>query len=214
MKLAYLDRPSGTPESPNTGLESRCLLVLHREGTTPLDEAARVADRLPGGGRVVLPFGDYAFYPSGMEVGGACWYRVLPGYEGTDPISLAKAVVQVGDLVDDLDAERPVLIGSGQGGVVALGATLLHAHRAPAAVCIDTPSAHVALLPTSLLEAARPRVLLLAGGPGAGSDHETLASLLGRHGIESSTWVHTAGGTPEVCDEAMTEQVTRWLHDD
>lgn len=213
MRLAYLDRPP-TPMSPDTAGVQPCVVVLHSEGTTPAEEAARVADRLPGGGRVVLPFGDYAFYPSGMEVGGACWYRVLPGYEGTDPISLVKAVVQVGDLVDELDVERLVLIGSGQGGVVALGVGLLEAERRPAVVCIDTPPAHVALLPTSLLDAGRPRVLLLAGSRDAGSGHEALASLLGAHGLEPNIWVHTAVGTPEERDEAMTGQVTRWLHDD
>ncbi len=125
-----------------------------------------MADRLPGGGRVVLPFGDYAFYPSGMEVGGLCWYRLLPGYEGTDPISLAKAVVQVGDLLDDLDcrAACPDRLRPGRGGGPRRRAC--SSRRRPAVVCTDTPRGPCGPAAPALLDAGRPRVLLLRRKPG------------------------------------------------
>ena len=96
-------------------------------------------------GRTVVPFGDYAFYPSGMAIGGLCWYRLLPGFAGTDPISLAKAVVQVCDLLDDLAMPSPVLTGFGQGAVVALGAGSLRPDRVGSVVAIDPHPADVAL---------------------------------------------------------------------
>ncbi len=76
------------------------------------------------GGRLVVPFGDYATTPSGMEVGGPCWYRSLPGGAGTDPLTLTRAVVQVSDLLDDAGLDRPVLMGWRQGAAVALGVGL------------------------------------------------------------------------------------------
>ncbi len=205
MRLAYLDRPTGLTGAP--------VVVLHREGVTPADEASRVADRWPEPSRVVLPFGDYAYYPSGMEIGGLCWYRVLPGFEGTDPISLTKAVVQVGDLLDDLDLDRPVITGSGQGAVVALGAGLL-AGRGTSVVCVDAPVAHAALLPASLLDSDRPvRILLLAGAPAAGADLGRMRELLDRHGLRADTWCWSGGGTREERDQAMADESARWLQD-
>ena len=95
-------------------------VVLHREATPP-ERDAEVARATGVVGRTVTPFGDYAYYPSGMAIGGICWYRLLPGYAGHRPISLAKAVVQVCDLLDTTAMERPLLAGFGQGAVVALG---------------------------------------------------------------------------------------------
>lgn len=206
MKLAYLDRATGSTGDP--------VVVLHREGVAPLDEAARMADRLPATGRVILPFGDYAYYPSGMEIGGLCWYRVLPGFEGTDPISLTKAVVQVGDLLDDLDLDHPVLTGSGQGGVVALGAGLLARRAGTSVVCVDAPAAHADLLPAALL-APDPdaRILLLAGGPDAGGGLGRMRDLLDAHGIHADTWCWSGDGSPDEGDQAMADHAVEWLQE-
>jgi predicted esterase len=207
VRLAYLDRPIG-PTGPT-------VVVLHHEGATPADEATRVADRLPGTGRVILPFGDYAYYPSGMEIGGLCWYRVLPGFEGTDPISLTKAVVQVGDLLGDLGLERPVLTGSGQGAVVALGAGLLAGRAGSSVVCVDAPVAHLALLPDSLLAAdPPPRVLLLAGGPAADDDLGRMRDLLGAKGLPADTRAVPGSDSRGETDRAMADEAARWLPGD
>ena len=206
VKLAYLDRATGSTGDP--------VVVLHREGVAPLDEAARMADRLPATGRVILPFGDYAYYPSGMEIGGLCWYRVLPGFEGTDPISLTKAVVQVGDLLDDLDLDHPVLTGSGQGGVVALGAGLLARRAGTSVVCVDAPAAHADLLPAALL-APDPdaRILLLAGGPDAGGGLGRMRDLLDAHGIHADTWCWSGDGSRDEGDQAMADHAVEWLQE-
>ena len=106
MKLAYRDFPSTS--------SSVAAVVFHPEGPPSIDRPTRMAQSSGAVGRVVAPFGDYAFYPSGMEVGGICWYRAVPGSTAADPISLTKAVVQATDLLDDLGLDRPALIGWGQ----------------------------------------------------------------------------------------------------
>jgi pimeloyl-ACP methyl ester carboxylesterase len=164
VKLAYLDLAPGEPLPGTPGAVAAGEAVVGPAGGAPAGGGVpavvlhREAEAAPAGpvglvratglaGRVVFPFGGYAFYPSGMEVGGVCWYRVLPGYEGTDPISLATAVVQVCDLLDDLDLDRLLLVGFGQGAVVALGAALVRPDRVGSAVAVDPWPGHVALLP-------------------------------------------------------------------
>ena len=162
MKLAYLDLPGeGVPA-----------VVLHREATPP-ERDAEVVRATGVVGRTVTPFGDYAYYPSGMAIGGICWYRLLPGYAGTDPISLAKAVVQVCDLLDTTAMERPLLAGFGQGAVVALGVGSLRSGRVRAVVAVDPHPAHLGLLPEAVWESPEPPPILPGvlgpGGPsGAG----------------------------------------------
>jgi pimeloyl-ACP methyl ester carboxylesterase len=155
LKLTYLDQPAPA------GSGAPAVVALHREalvGTSGLHELAELA-RSAGAGRVVVPVGNYASYPSGMEIGGTCWYRILPGYAGTDPISLATAVVQLGDLLEDLEPSwgsgPPVLVGWGQGAVVGLGAALLWPERVASVVCVDAAPAHVALLPGRCFEPGR-----------------------------------------------------------
>jgi pimeloyl-ACP methyl ester carboxylesterase len=206
MKLAYQDAPSAGPGVP--------AVVLHREGMTSIDGPMGVALASTGVGRVVAPYGHYAYYPSGMEVGGICWYRVLPGFTGTDPISLATAVVQVCDLLDDLDLDRPVLIGWGQGGVAALGAGLLQAGRVGSVVSVDAPAGHVALLPARALDADHPPPLLLAATnpSGEASLHE-LQTQLGGRGPTPTTWCCSVNGSPEDQDKAVAERIGLWLEE-
>jgi hypothetical protein len=203
MKLAYQDMAAAEPGVP--------AVVLHREGMTSVDGPTGVARATAGVGRVVVPYGDYAYYPSGMEVGGICWYRVLPGFAGTDPISLAKAVVQVCDLLDDLQLHRPVLMGWGQGGVVAVGAGLLRAGQVGSVVSVDAPVGHFELLPARARAAeARPPLLLAATDPSDGPVLDQQQGVLsgGRNPI---TWSGPVEGTCEDKDKALSVRIGQWL---
>ena len=190
MKLAYLDLV-GVGEGPPA-------VVLHREASTGAEPSV-AALRRAGAGRVVAPYGGYAYYPSGMEVGGVCWYRVLPGFSGTDPISLTTAVVQVTDLLDDLDLDRSLLVGFGQGAVVAVGAGLLRPDRVGWVVGVDPWPGHLALLPQACgasgrpagsggADAAGPQVLLAGSSPGAADTVAASAAVLAGRGADAVTW--------------------------
>ncbi|HEX4246119.1 MAG TPA: hypothetical protein VHY77_11160, partial [Acidimicrobiales bacterium] len=187
-------------------------VVLHREGMASVDEPVGVARASAGVGRVLAPYGDYGFYPSGMEVGGISWYRVMPGYAGTDPISLAKAVVQVCDLLDDLELDRPVLMGWGQGGVVALGAGLLRAGPVRSVVSVDAPSGHVELLPARALAAeSRPPMLLATTDSTAAPLLEQQEGVLSLGGHAPTTWCCPVDDPPDDRDKAVAERIGRWL---
>jgi pimeloyl-ACP methyl ester carboxylesterase len=178
-------------------------------------------------GRVVAPFGDYGFTASGMELAGICWYRTVPGHAGADPLSLARAVIQVGDLLDDLALDDLALIGWGQGAVVALGLGLHRRDRVASVVGVDAPAAHVEALPAGVLsEPVAPPVLLIgteddpvthqrdpgqpdAAGPDGAVDAE---ACLRAHGIAVTGWRWT-GGSDEERDKAIAEQIGRWLGD-
>lgn len=205
MKLAYRDLPSASSGPP--------AVVFHPEGPPSVDRPARMAQSGGAVGRVVAPFGDYAFYPSGMEVGGICWYRAVPGTTAADPISLTKAVVQASDLIDDLGLDRPALIGWGQGGVVALGAALLRPGQVGSVVCVDAVAAHLELLPLAALATDGAPLLLIAATDTAGE--QTAADQqdrLGRHGIVASTW-HWSGDDGDERDKAVAERIGQWLTD-
>jgi pimeloyl-ACP methyl ester carboxylesterase len=206
MKLAYRDFPSTS-----SGIAA---VVFHPEGPPSIDRPTRMAQSSGAVGRVVAPFGDYAFYPSGMEVGGTCWYRAVPGSTAADPISLTKAVVQATDLLDDVGLDRPALIGWSQGGVVALGAALLRPGHVGSVVCVDAAAAHLELLPPAALATDRPPPILLAATDPAGertvSDQQ---ELLGGHGIFTSTWHWTGDDGEEARDKAVAERIGQWLTD-
>jgi pimeloyl-ACP methyl ester carboxylesterase len=205
MKLAYQDIAAAAPGRP--------VVVLHGEGMTSVDGPTGVARASAGVGRVVAPYGDYAYYPSGMEVGGICWYRVLPGFAGTDPISLAKAVVQVCDLLDDLQLHLPALIGWGQGGVVAVGAGLLRAGQVGSVVSVDAPSGHFELLPARARVAeARPPMLLAATDPTGGPSLDRQQRVLSA-GRAPITWCGPVDGTPDDRDKALSIRIGQWLED-
>ena len=179
-----------------------------------IDGPTGVAQATAGVGRVLAPYGDYGYYPSRMEVGGICWYRVLPGFAGTDPISLAKAVVQVCDLLDDLGLHRPVLVGWGQGGVVAVGAGLLRSGQVGSVVSVDAPLGHLELLPARALAAAnRPPILLAATDPSAGPILDQQQRLLSGAGKAPTTWCCGVEGTPDDRDKALVERIGRGLED-
>jgi pimeloyl-ACP methyl ester carboxylesterase len=181
---------------------------------TSIDGPMGVALASTGVGKVVAPYGQYAYYPSGMEVGGICWYRVLPGFTGTDPISLATAVVQVCDLLDDLDLDRSVLIGWGQGAVVALGAGLLQPGRVGSVVSVDAPAGHVALLPSRALSANLPPPMLLAAtDPWDDATLRELQTQLGRRRLTPTTWCCLVNGSPEDQDKAVAERIGMWLEE-
>jgi pimeloyl-ACP methyl ester carboxylesterase len=206
MRLTYRDLAAVASGPP--------AVVLHAEGSVSTDDLAEVARASGAVGRVVAPFGDYAYTANGMEVAGICWYRILPGYAGTDRISLAKAVVQVGDLLDDLDLGNPVLIGWGQGGVVALGAGLLGAGAVESVICVDGDPAHIELLPARALgKADHPRLLLAATDGGRGPTLGDLQAYLGGHGIESSTWEWSHEESGMERDEALAHRIGSWLED-
>ncbi|HEX3566346.1 MAG TPA: alpha/beta hydrolase [Acidimicrobiales bacterium] len=204
MKLAYQDIAAAAPGVP--------AVVLHREGMTSIDGPTGVARASAGVGRVLAPYGDYAYYPSGMEVGGICWYRVLPGFAGTDPISLAKAVVQVGDLLEDLQLDRPVLIGWGQGGVVAVGAGLLRADQVSSVVSVDAPPGHFELLPARARAAeGRPLMLLAATEPSGGPVLDQQRRVLSDRGRAPITWCCPVDGTSDDRDKALSVRIGQWI---
>ncbi|HEY7916477.1 MAG TPA: alpha/beta hydrolase [Acidimicrobiales bacterium] len=205
MRLAYRDIAAGSP--------GPTVVVLHREGTaSSIDGLAEVVRASGAVGRVVAPVGDYAYTASGMEVAGVCWYRILPGFAGTDPISLAKAVVQVCDLLDDLALEQPAIIGCGQGGVVALGAGLLRAGTVGSIACVDAIPEHVGLLPAAALAAAtRPRVLLGVTDPGAGPTLDGLEAQLRPHGIDAVGWLWSEEEDGKDRDDALARRIGSWL---
>ena len=147
MKLAYrvVEPEGGTAHASHAEAvagESTAVL-LHGQGGVPVDQMVAFARRVGLAGTVVVPFGDYATTPSGMEVGGPCWYRSLPGGAGTDPLTMTRAVVQVSDLLDDAGLGRPVLVGWRQGGAVAVGVGLLAPSGVRAVVAVDAPAAHL-----------------------------------------------------------------------
>ncbi len=223
MKLTYRDVPA--PEAAGRGMPA---VVFHGEGETSFGRPLDVVRASRDVGRVLVPFGNYASYPSGMEVGGICWYRLLPGYAGTDPISLATAVVQVCDLLDDQGLSGALLVGFGQGAVVALGAGLLRARRVRAIVCADLHVAHVDLLPGAVWEAGdAPPVLLARAGAstegdsaadsarerdGAGQAVEREQEVLAARGIAASTWSRTGNlADRDVAERALSEGIARWI---
>jgi pimeloyl-ACP methyl ester carboxylesterase len=204
MKLAYLDLALDSAGPP--------AVLLHREGISSTADAVAFATGSGLFSRAAVPTGEYAFYPSGMSIGGTCWYRILPGFEGTDPISLTTAVVEVSDLLADLALDQPVLVGWGQGAVVALAAGLLQGGAVGSVVCVDAQLAHVALLPPAVLACADPpAVLLAATDASAGSDLERQQDLLATHKITSTTWCHEGEGTPEDLEKALADRIGRWL---
>ncbi len=218
MKLTYRDVPA--PEAAGRTGPRMPAVVLHREGETSFERPLGVVRASRDVGRVLVPFGNYASYPSGMEVGGICWYRLLPGYAGTDPISLATAVVQVCDLLDDQGLSGALLVGFGQGAVVALGAGLLRARRVRAVVCADLHEAHVDLLPDAVWEAGdAPPVLLARAGTstdgdrdGAGLVVEREQEALAARGVAASSWSRI--GDPadrDVAERALSEGIARWI---
>lgn len=190
MRLTYLDHPS-----PPGSAGAPTVVVAHREGLTGaagLDELVATVRRA-GAGRVVAPVGNYAAYPSGMEIGGTCWYRILPGYAGTDPISLATAVVQLGDLLDELAAGRPgaappALVGWGQGALVALGAGLLEPDRVASVACVDAVDGHLPLLPGPCFDRpGHPPVLLLSTAPDGEGERDRCRATLAGCGVPAET---------------------------
>ena len=204
MKLAYLELDLGSAGPP--------AVVLHREGITSTVPAVEFARESGLFGRVVVPTGEYAFYPSGMSIGGTCWYRVLPGFEGTDPISLTTAVVEVADLIADVALDQPVLVGWGQGAVVALAAALWRPGSVRSVVCVDAPRAHVDLLPRAVLDAPSPPPVLLAATDGPrraelGGLEEFLTARL----VATTTWQWAGEGTPRDLDEALADQIGKWM---
>jgi pimeloyl-ACP methyl ester carboxylesterase len=206
MKLAYRDFPSSS-----SGVAA---VVFHPEGPPSIDRPTRMAQSSGAVGRVVAPFGDYAFYPSGMEVGGICWYRAVPGSTAADPISLTKAVVQATDLLDDLGLDRPALIGWGQGGVVALGAALLRPGQVGSVVCVDAVATHLELLPPTALAAdGAPPVLVMATDRAGARIVSDQHDQLGGHGIVTSTWHWTGDDGDDERDKAVAERIGQWLSD-
>ncbi len=203
MKLIYRDLPATTSGRP--------AVALHDRGAASVERIAGLAQASGAVARVLAPYGDYGFTASGMELAGICWYRTVPGFTGPDPLTLARAVVQVGDLLDDLDLDRPALLGCGQGAVVALGAGLLQADRVASVVAIDAASAHVEALPASLMTPATPLPVLLMStvDDGVTANVGTLAA----YGIAATGW-HWPGGADEDRDKATAERIGRWLDDD
>jgi pimeloyl-ACP methyl ester carboxylesterase len=200
MRLTYRDLPPTAP--------GRSAIVLHDRGAASVDRVTAMAQASGAVGRVVAPFGDYGFTASGMELAGICWYRTVPGHAGADPLSVARAVVQVGDLLDHLGLDGPTVIGWGQGGVVALGSGLLDPDRVASVVCVDAPPPHLEALPVGVLAVPTPPPVLLMS---SGDDVDGEACLRA-HGIVPTGW-RAPGGTDEDRDKAMAERIGRWLGD-
>lgn len=206
MKLAYRDVPAPTGGRP--------AIVLHDRGAASVDKLTALARASGAVGRTVAPFGDYGFTASGMELAGICWYRTVPGYDGGDPLTLAKAVVQMVDLLDDVDLDRPALLGWGQGAVVALGAALLRPERVTSVTGIDAEPSHVGALPASLrAPAAAAPVLVMSSTPDGDARLERVGKCLAERGMATSRWCWPGGGNEEDRDKAMAERIGRWLGD-
>jgi pimeloyl-ACP methyl ester carboxylesterase len=123
-------------------------------------------------------------------------------------------VVQAADLVDDLDLDRPALIGWGQGGVVALGAALLRPGQVGSVVCVDAVTAHLELLPPAALATdGAPPLLLAATDPAGAQTAADQQDRLGRHGIVASIWRWTGEDGDEERDKAVAERIGEWLTD-
>jgi hypothetical protein len=204
MKLAYLDRALDTP--------GPAAVLLHPEGINSTKDVLAFAEESGLFSRVAVPTGEYAFYPSGMSIGGTCWYRILPGFEGTDPISLTTAVVEVADLLADLALDAPVLIGWGQGAVVALAAGVWQTGAARSIVCIDPWLSHLELLPPAVLAGpGAPPILLIATDAELAPDLERHVKFLARHNIDASSWYGPRAGTKGDLDRALAERIGEWI---
>jgi pimeloyl-ACP methyl ester carboxylesterase len=208
MKLAYLDLPLDSSGPP--------VVALHREGIMSASPAAEFARASGLFGRAAVPTGEYAFYPSGMSIGGTCWYRILPGFPGTDPISLTTAVVEVADLVGDLGQsdppmDRPVLIGWGQGAVVALAVGLWRPDLVGSVVSVDAHVAHLRQLPAAVFTAPQPPPVLLAAHGGGASELGEQEALLASHKIAVTTWRGPDEGTESDLDQALIDEIGRWM---
>lgn len=213
MNLAHLDLAGGSGPP---------AVLLHREAATAAQGSLEALRQGGVAGRVVVAYGGYAYYPSGMEAGGVCWYRVLPGYDGTDPISLATAVVQVGDLLDDLDLERALVVGFGQGAVVAVGCGLLRPDRVGWVVGVDPWPGHLPLLPPApgALEPrraaggdeGRPAVLVAGSTSLAAAAVGACAATLAERGVAAATWCPPSEpGDPAAADAAaLGGALRRW----
>jgi pimeloyl-ACP methyl ester carboxylesterase len=115
------------------------------------------------------------------------------------------------DLLDELELEEPVLVGWGQGGVVALGAGLLWEGATASVVCIDPAPGHVALLPAAVwASGAPPRLLLVGTADGTTMLDETQA-LLGHHRIVASAWRWSGEQGGEDADPALAQRIGDWL---
>ncbi len=182
MNLAYL-RLDGPDLSSPPGV------VVHGQGGVPVDRMVAAARGAGVDGPVVVPFGNYATTASGMEVGGPCWYRSLPGDAGTDPLTLTRAVVQLADLLADVGLERPVLFGWRQGAAVALGTALLDPAGAAAVIAVDPPSSHLGLLPAALSVRSAPPAALVTTGEEDELDPSAAAGELARRGMPTTTLV-------------------------
>jgi pimeloyl-ACP methyl ester carboxylesterase len=204
MKLAYLDLPLDTP--------GPAAVLLHREDINSTKDALAFGRGSGLFSRLAVPTGEYAFYPSGMSIGGTCWYRILPGFEGTDPISLTTAVVEVADLLRDLALDRPVLVGWGQGAVVALAAGVWQTGTVRAIVCVDPSLSHLELLPPAVLGVpAPPPVLLVATGADLAPELERQEKFLASHNIGATSWCWSGEGTEAALDAALADRIGRWI---
>jgi pimeloyl-ACP methyl ester carboxylesterase len=204
MKLAYLDLPLDSP--------GPAAVLLHRESISSTKDALAFGQGSGLFSRLAVPTGEYAFYPSGMSIGGTCWYRILPGFEGTDPISLTTAVVEVADLLGDLALGQPVLIGWGQGAVVALGAGVWQHGAVRAIVCVDPSLSHLELLPPAVLDApGAPPVLVVASGADRAPDLERQEKFLASRNIGATSWCWEGEGTTEEFDRALADRIGRWI---
>jgi pimeloyl-ACP methyl ester carboxylesterase len=204
MKLAYLDLVLDTP--------GPAAVLLHREGINSTKDVLAFGQGSGLFSRLAVPTGEYAFYPSGMSIGGTCWYRILPGFEGTDPISLTTAVVEVADLLSDLPLDRPVLMGWGQGAVVALAAGVWQTGAVSAIVCIDPSVSHLELLPPAVLApSGAPPVLLVATDADLAPDLERQEKFLASHTIAVTSWCWPGEGTDGDFDRALADRIGRWI---
>jgi pimeloyl-ACP methyl ester carboxylesterase len=204
MKLAYLDLSLGDA--------GPAAVLLHREGINSTADVVGFAQESGLFSRAAVPTGDYAYYPSGMSIGGTCWYRILPGFAGTDPISLTTAVVEVADLLGELALDQPVLVGWGQGAVVALGAGLWPGGTVGSVVCIDPSVHHLEQLPPAVLAApGHPPVLLMATDAALSAELERQEKVLASRNIVVTSWCWSGDGADDGLGRAVADRIGRWV---
>ena len=130
------------------------VILMHGRGTTP-DDLAPLAHRLPDGVSAILPQAPFPFPPD-MPFGRA-WYGMPPGHEE----ALRESAGYVKELLDEVTgkdpvrAQRVVLAGFSQGGVMALEVGLTYAPRLAGVVCMSgylfsTPSSPVSAPPVCI----------------------------------------------------------------
>ena len=128
------------------------LILMHGRGTSP-DDLAPMAQRLPEGMAAILPQAPFPFPPE-MPFGRA-WYGMPPEQEEAvrESAGYLKELLDAVTEQDPAKAERVVLGGFSQGGVMALDVGLTYRPRLAGVVCMSGYLFPASTLPSSSSDA-------------------------------------------------------------